>query len=150
LGQTEDAERAFRKAIELEPQIDDNYTDLGNTYLQSGKFQEAIRIFEKALTLEADAINYSNLATALFYLQQYQACIPIFEKAVELAPKSEELTGNLADAYRWSGQNDKAIKTYFAAVDLSWQTLRRNPKDAETRGRMAVYYAKMGDLENAR
>jgi tetratricopeptide (TPR) repeat protein len=150
LGQTEEAERAFRKAIELEPKINDNYTDLGNTYLQSGKFQDAIRIFEKALTLEADAINYSNLATALFYLQQYQSCVPILEKAMELAPNSEELMGNLADAYRWSGQTDKATKTYFAAVDLSWQTLHRNPKDADTRGRMAVYYAKMGDLENAR
>ncbi len=150
LGQTDDAERAFTKAIELEPKIDDNYTDLGNTYLQSGRFQQAIRIFEKALTLEADAINYSNLATALFYLQQYQSCVPIFEKAVQLSPKSEELVGNLADGYRWSGRSDEAMKTYFAAVDLSWQTLRRNPKDADARGRMAVYYAKMGDLENAR
>ncbi len=58
--------------------------------------------------------------------------------------------GNLADAYRWSSQKDKATETYFRAAVLGGQSLNLNPKDAGVRGRMAVYYAKMGDLENAR
>jgi eukaryotic-like serine/threonine-protein kinase len=150
LGRTEEAEQAFNKAIELEPQIDSNYTDLGNTYLQSGKFREAIPIFEKAVGFEPDAINYSNLGTALFYLRQYRSSALMFQKAVNLAPESEEIMGNLADAYRWSNQKDKTMETYFRAVALGGQSLDLNPKDADTRGRIAVYYAKMDDFENAR
>jgi Flp pilus assembly protein TadD/TolB-like protein len=150
LGRTNAAERAFRRAIELAPQINDNYTDLGNAYLQSGRFQEAVPIFERAVELEPDAINYSNLATALFYLHQYQSAVVMFQKTMRLDPKSEELTGNLADAYRWSGQKEQAIATYFQAVILGAQELNLNPRDADTRGRMAMYYAKMGDFESAR
>jgi len=150
LGRTSDAERALRKAIELEPQIDDNYTDLGDAYLQSGEFREAIGLYEKALKLNPDASNYSNLGTAQFYLGQYQQSVAMFQKAIALDPKSEELMGNLADAYRWSRQPDKALAAYFHATILGDQALELNPKDAETRGRMAVYYAKMDDFETAR
>jgi len=150
LGRTDEAQRAFRRAIQLAPQINDNYTDLGSAYLQSGRFQEAIPLFERAVALEADAINYSNLATALFYLQQYQSAVEMFQKATRLDPGSEELMGNLADAYRWSGQKDKAMETYFQAAILGSQSLNSNPRDADARGRMAMYYAKMGDFESAR
>ena len=150
LGLTEKAESAFQTAIQLEPEIDDNYTDLGSTYLQAGRFQDAVPLFEKAVKLQPDAINYSNLGTALFYLRQYEGAVSIFQKAVTLDSGSEELMGNLADAYRWSNQKDKATEIYFRAAVLGSQSLNLNPKDAGVRGRIAVYYAKMGDLENAR
>jgi serine/threonine-protein kinase len=150
LGRTNAAEQAFRKAIDLAPQISDNYTDLGNVYLQSGKFQEAVPIFERAVELEPDAINYSNLATALFFQGKYRSAAEVFQKAIRLDPGSEPLMGNLADAYRWSGQKEHAMATYFQAVILGAQELNLNPRDADTRGRMAMYYAKMGDFESAR
>lgn len=150
LGRTKDAEQAFRKAMELAPLIDDNYTNLGNAYLQSGRVREAVGFYEKAVALGPDAINYSNLGTALFYLGKYRASVPIFLKAVKLDSRSETLMGNLADAYRWSDQSGKATETYFRAVVLGCQYLDTNPRDADTRGRLAVYYAKMGDFENAR
>jgi Flp pilus assembly protein TadD/TolB-like protein len=150
LGRTNAAELAFRRAIELAPQISDNYTDLGNAYLQSGRFQEAVPIFERAVELEPDAINYGNLGTALFFLRKYPVAVETFQKAIRLDPKSETLTGNLADAYRWSGQRELAVATYFQAAILGAQELNLNPRDADTRGRMAMYYAKMGDFESAR
>jgi Flp pilus assembly protein TadD len=42
------------------------------------------------------------------------------------------------------------MATYFQAVILGAQELNLNPRDADTRGRMALYYAKMGDFESAR
>jgi len=42
------------------------------------------------------------------------------------------------------------LAAYFHATILGDQALELNPKDAETRGRMAVYYAKMDDFETAR
>jgi Flp pilus assembly protein TadD len=42
------------------------------------------------------------------------------------------------------------MATYFQAVILGAQELNLNPRDADTRGRMAMYYAKMGDFESAR
>jgi hypothetical protein len=56
---------AFKTAIDLEPQISDNCTNLGNTYLQVGWFEESVGLFGKAIAIEAD-LNYSNLGTGIF------------------------------------------------------------------------------------
>jgi tetratricopeptide (TPR) repeat protein len=83
-----------------------------------GRFQESVGLFEKAIAIQADSINYSNLGTSLFYLRQYQAAVSAFEKAVQADSRSEVLMRNLADAYRWTGQKPKAQETYFRAVAL--------------------------------
>jgi tetratricopeptide (TPR) repeat protein len=72
----------------------------------------------------------------------------MFEKAVEINPKDEQLTGNLADAYRWSGHTPQAVSTYEKAIALAYQELQVNPRAAGTVGDLALYYAKKGDVEN--
>ncbi|MGH9579692.1 MAG: TPR end-of-group domain-containing protein, partial [Terriglobales bacterium] len=60
-------------------------------------------------------------------------------------PSEEVAVGNLADAYRWSGQNDKAQATYDRAIALAYKALQVNPRNAATLGSLALYYAKKGD-----
>ena len=72
----------------------------------------------------------------------------MFEKAVEINPKDEASTGNLADAYRWSGRTQQAVSTYDKAIALAYQELQVNPRAASTVGDLALYYAKKGDLDN--
>jgi tetratricopeptide (TPR) repeat protein len=52
---------------------------------------------------------------------------------------------NLADAYRWTGQNAKATETYDKAIALAYKALQVNPNSAETRCYLGTYYAKKGD-----
>src|SRR4029077_11055258 len=108
LGQTDKAIAAYQHVIELEPNIDDGYLNIGAIYFQQGKYNECIPQFQKALEVQPYWLTYSNLGTAYFYLKRYGEAVTMFEKSVEMAPNEQLAVGNLADAYRWSGQKDKA------------------------------------------
>jgi len=50
----------------------------------------------------------------------------------------------LADAYREAKQYEKAQTLYDQAIELAYERLQINGKDADTMGNLALYYAKKG------
>jgi serine/threonine protein kinase/Flp pilus assembly protein TadD len=147
-GDTEKALQEYHRVTELAPDHAAGFANLGGAYLRLGKWSEAIPPLQRALELQPDGGAYSNLGTANFYLRRYDEAVKMFEKAVEINPKDEALTGNLADAYRWSGRSQEAVATYEKAIALAYQQLQVNPRAAETVGDLALYYAKKGDVDN--
>jgi tetratricopeptide (TPR) repeat protein len=145
LGRYEEALTAFRKIIELEPDNAFGYLNVGVIFFQQGKYEECIPYFQKALKIQPHYSIYSNLGTAYFYLKRYADSVPMFEKAVELNSNDGVFMGNLADAYRWSGQLDKANTTYDRAIALSFKELQVNPRDADVMDHLSLYYAKKGN-----
>jgi serine/threonine-protein kinase len=144
LGEYDKALIALRRVIELEPENSFGYLNVGVIYFQQGKYEECLPYFQKSLQIQPDDKTYSNLGTAYFYLKRYNDSVPMFEKAVQMSPNVEELTGNLADAYRWSGQREKANVTYDKAIALAYKELAVNPRNSDTMGSLALYYAKKG------
>jgi serine/threonine-protein kinase len=144
VGEYDKALIALRHVIELEPENSFGYLNLGVVYSQQGKYEESIPYFEKSLHIQPDDKTYTDLGTAYFYLKRYNDSVPMFEKAVQMSPNVEEFTGNLADAYRWSGQREKANATYDKAIALAYKQLAVNPRDSDTMGSLALYYAKKG------
>jgi serine/threonine-protein kinase len=149
LGENEKALASFRRVTEIEPDNPLGHENIGLAYVRQGKWAEAVPAFEKALELQPYYSTYSNLGTAYFYLKRYADAVKMFEKAVELNPNEEIAVGNLADAYRWSGQLEKARATYDRAIALAYKELQVNPKKAGTVGSLALYYAKKGDGKQA-
>jgi eukaryotic-like serine/threonine-protein kinase len=149
VGDNDEALSAFRKVTELEPDNAFGYMNIGGVYFRQGKYNEAIPFFEKAIKLQPPAALYSDLGTTYFFLRRYDEAVKMFEKAVEMSPNSEWMVGNLADAYRWSGQADCAQSTYNKAIGLAYKDLQVNPHGAETMGNLALYYAKKGDSTQA-
>jgi tetratricopeptide (TPR) repeat protein len=144
VGEYDNALIALRHVIELEPENSFGYLNVGAIYFQQGKYEESIPFFQKSLQIQPDAKTYSDLGTAYFYLKRYNDSVPMFEKAVQISPNVEEFTGNLADAYRWSGQREKANATYDKAIALAYKELAVNPRNSDTMGSLALYYAKKG------
>ena len=144
LGDYEKALSALRHVIELEPGNSFGYLNVGVVYLEQGKYEECIPYFQKSLQIQPNEKTYSNLGTAYFYLKRYNESVSMFEKAVEMNPTAERFTGNLADAYRWSGQREKANVTYDKAIALAYKELAVNPRNSDTMGSLALYYAKKG------
>ena len=142
LGEYDKALIALRRVIELEPENSFGYLNVGVIYFQQGKYEECLPYFQKSLKIQPDDKTYSDLGTTYFYLKRYNDSVPMFEKAVELNPNVEQLTGNLADAYRWSGQREKANATYDKAIALAYKELAVNPRNSDTMGSLALYYAK--------
>lgn len=145
LGEYDKALASFQRVIELEPDNSFGYMNVGVVYFEEGKYKESIPYFQKSLAIQPSYLTYSNLGSAYFYLKRYADSVPMFEKAVELNPNDQLFMGNLADAYRWSGQRDKAIATYNQAIALAYKELEVNPKDTEALECLALYYGKKGN-----
>jgi tetratricopeptide (TPR) repeat protein len=72
------------------------------------------------------------------------------ERASQLTPKSEQVWGNLGDAYACvSGRKRDAESAYRHAVRLGQERLKVNSSDAETLSVVALYEAKLGDKSTA-
>lgn len=149
LGEFEKALNAFRRVTEMEPDNVYGYDNVGAVYIGQGKWSESIPQFERALQLQPDLVAYSNLGTAYFHLRRYDEAARMFEKAVEISPNEQLVLGNLADAYRWSGQSKQAMSTYDKAIAVAYQELQVNPRDAATMQSLALYYAKKGNQAQA-
>jgi len=149
IGDSEHALQEFRRVTEIEPDNPVGYRNIGLAYYRQGKWSECIPAYQKALQLMPHFATYTNLGVAYFYLKQYDQAAAMFEKAVEMNPNEEIAVGNLADAYRWSGQKDKADAAYGKAIALAYKELQVNPRNASSMGSLALYYAKKGDSAKA-
>jgi serine/threonine protein kinase/tetratricopeptide (TPR) repeat protein len=149
LGDFTNAVDCYRRVIELDPNNPYAYNNLGAVLLQSGRFQEAVEPLQKSLQFSADGQAYSNLGAAYFYLKQYDKAITAYEKSVQLVPNSDMFVGNLAEAYDLAGQKDRARSTFEQAIALAYKSLQVNPRDAITKGRLALWYGKKGDARQA-
>lgn len=146
----EEAIAAFKRVTELAPENARGFNDLGAVYMQAGRPADAIPAFQQALELDPLPDTYSNLGIAYAQAGRFGDAVPMFEKAVELEPGDEMFVGNLADGYRWAGQQDKAAETYDKAIALALNDLQVNPRDATARASLALYYAKKGNASQAR
>jgi serine/threonine-protein kinase len=149
LGQNEKSVAALRRATELAPENPTCWANLGAAYYRLGRWSDAIPVFQKAIELEPKAFYYSQLGVAFFFVGKFQEAAKIFETAVEKDSRNDFIKLNLADAYRWSNQRDKAAAAYDSAIALSYRTLEVNPKSSEAMVNLALAYAKKGDATSA-
>jgi Flp pilus assembly protein TadD len=73
----------------------------------------------------------------------------MYEKAIQLNANSPVPLRNLAQAYRRSGQEQKAITTYDRAISAAYSELQVNPQNADVMGTLAMCYAAKGELSRA-
>ena len=145
LGDTGKALEEAKRVTELQPDSVQGWDNLGNAYERAGKYDESIAAYQKSIALSPTWSAYSNLGNSYFVLKRYNDAVKAFEKATELGPNQDLAMGNLADAYRASGQKDKAAATYEKAIALAFQDLQVNPQNTGAMGDLALYYAKKGD-----
>lgn len=145
LGDYQKALAAYNKVTQMNPDNATGYDMSGMVLAQEGNYQASIPAFQKAISISPDWTAYTNLGTAYFLLKQYSQAADMYAKAVQFDPNNEINIGNLADAYRFSGQLDKARSAYQQAISLAYKQLQTNPQDADVMEHLGQYYAKTGD-----
>ncbi|MBW8039050.1 MAG: tetratricopeptide repeat protein [Planctomycetes bacterium] len=91
LNKFDDAEKAFGKVITLEPQRSNGYRELALLYIKTGqKIPQAMQLAEKAVALEATALNYFALGWACYKNGDNAKALPAMKRAVELEPGNPE------------------------------------------------------------
>lgn len=148
-GDYEKALTQFQQVMRLTPDNAAGYENTGNVYMQEGDFAHAVPALERALQLSPSFWHYSNLGSAYFYVKRFADSAKMLEKAAAINPNQEALVGNLAEAYLFAGQKEKARATFDKAIALAYAQLQVNPRDAETMGDLAIYYACEGQPEQA-
>jgi tetratricopeptide (TPR) repeat protein len=86
-----EAESAYRKALDINPNYERAYINLGNVYLSKGEIDKALIAYEKTLSLNPQHANaHKNLALALYATGNYKLAITHYDKAIELGVSPDQ------------------------------------------------------------
>ncbi len=105
------SEDSFRKAIEINPENDRAYTELGWIYREQGRHSEAVDLFNKALELNPENDRaYVELGRVCQAQGKHSEAADLFNKALELDPENDRTYGAFAVLYEETGKPELAIK----------------------------------------
>ena len=95
----EDAEAAYRKALELDPDSVAAWNNLGIVLHNQRRYPEAEAAYRKALELDPDCVHaWNNLGNALNNQYRYPEAEAAYRKALELDPDYVQAWNNLGNA----------------------------------------------------
>jgi hypothetical protein len=139
-----------RRIRELEGVVADNpsagnYEELGQLYLDDGKWQKARTAYDRAISARTDSPDpFYRRGIAEIELGEYLAAVPDLERAVQSNPKYDfgRAGGLLAFAYAKTGQKEKADRLFAEVVKTSTLT--------ETQFHYAEFLAEQGRKAEAK
>jgi protein O-mannosyl-transferase len=95
------------------------YDNLGNVYLQTGRLDEAMACFQKAIPFQPhNAMTYSDIGNLYLKKGQLDTAIAYFQKALKIESVIPIAWYNLGNAYVQKGQLDLAIQSWQKAVAI--------------------------------
>ena len=110
----------YKDAIETAPGFAPLYCVLGDIYLSTGYFEDAITEYKMAIWLDSFNIAaYRHLCRAYEEQGDYNQAIDIYNKLIAMAPNMPDLYSNLANIYYIKGEFDLAISNYQTAITLN-------------------------------
>jgi TolB-like protein/tetratricopeptide (TPR) repeat protein len=123
LGQREEAERAMRRAVQVEPAYWGAYKALGAFLFASGRNDEAAAAFRRVTELTpASASGFNNLGATLQMAGQLDGAAEAFRRSLALEP-NESAYSNLGTVYYYLGRFDDAAAEYRRGVELAGKNL---------------------------
>ncbi|MGB3267387.1 MAG: tetratricopeptide repeat protein, partial [Microcoleus sp.] len=100
--------------------MDNDYHDLGNSLQSSGRFDEAVAAYRKAVELNPDfSWSYHNLGDVLLKLERFDDAVCAYKKAVELNPDFSWSYHNLGDALLKLREWEEAAAAYRCEIALN-------------------------------
>lgn len=91
--------------------------ELARQYNFSGRYQEAIELFDELLKINANNADYLlGIGQSYLWSDRAETSIGYLQKAAQIAPDYEDVQRALAQAYRNSGQPEKANAVYRDAL----------------------------------
>ena len=134
-----DAETLWRTTIDRNPACWLARINLGNTLLDKGETEEAIRQFQEAIRYKPDyADAHIDLGAAFLNQGRADGAISQFQEAIRLEPDYAQAHMNLGIALLNQGQTEEAIRQFQEAIRLKtdYAEAHYNPASpSSTKGR---------------
>jgi len=118
-GDTAGALQSFSEAIILDPENNWFYINKAATEADSGNTQEALKTINKLVVQSPEwSIGYNFKAALLHSMNKDAEALTAYADAMKAEPKSAQILTNRGDLHLQSGQKDKAVKDYIAALAI--------------------------------
>ena len=138
-----EAEKAFKKALDLEPNNEDALTGLALVYSDLGNTKEATDLLRKAAEKNPNPRSLITLASSYEQMKEYSLAAETLKKALEQSPGNVEIQRGLAQDLLFADQLDEALKIYE-------QLATDDPKDVQSRLRISQVYRQKREFAKAR
>lgn len=113
-GKLDDAMRAYRRVIEMQPDWPEAHMNLGCVFFQRGELENARTEFR--ITLELDPKNagcHFNLGCLLDEIGESEKAVEHLRRAIDLEPGHADAHFNLASAYENRGEKQLALQHWI-------------------------------------
>ena len=142
-GKLEEAERIYRRAIDVNPDDEDTHFNLAIALNRQGRVEEAVAAYEEALTIFPDYVEAQhNIANALLSLGRTNDAIARLEEAVALNPDYGPVLNNLGRIRALGQEWDAAIELLARAVEV-------DPENYEYNFNLGTTHLRKGDFPKA-
>lgn len=138
-----DAEAAFKKVLQIEPDNEDAVTGLASVYSDRGDAKGSSALLERLTKKNPSPRSFLALASNYETMHEYALAAEAYKKAIDLDPTHTEWNQALAQDQALAGRYDDAVKTYQALAEA-------NPQDATPYVGMAQIYREKKELTAAR
>lgn len=149
-GRSADAEKEWRRVVDLTPDNPRGYSNLGVVDLDQKRYEDAARMLEKSIAIKPTDVAYSNLGLVYYYQAQYPDAARYFEQAIQMNDRDSGRWHNLASAYQWSSEKEKARVAFQRTAELAEEERRVNPRDPDLLLRLADAYSMLDQRQRAR
>ena len=137
-----DEETLWADAVAKGPEMARPYANLGKSYLEQGRNEDAARVSYRAIEIDPTLEKaYYNLGTAHLNQGEPELAISHYQRALELRPDLFEARNNLGNALQELGRLQEAVEAYEAAIELL-------PR-AQVYHNMGGALLRLGDVERA-
>jgi len=118
-GRLSQAETAYQRILESDPNQPIALHLLGVVAHQTGKNDVAVDLITRAIAIDPDlAEAHSNLGTALRDLGKLEEAVTSYHKALALKPDYADAHNNLGNALKDLGEPEEAVASYHKALNL--------------------------------
>ena len=118
-GRVAEAERIFRRIVELQPAHADASHCLAICLSQRGDFQSALPHYAAALKLNPTHVGcLNNMGNALQGLRRFDAALDCYEQAIALDPGNSTFHTNRGNCLKELGRPEEALASYTQALSL--------------------------------
>ncbi len=138
-----DAEREFKRSIELRPNYASAHQWYGEYLTMMGRFKEAPEEFKRALAVEPlSPVIHSALASSLYYSRQYDAAIEECRKTISIDP-------NFVSPHTFLGRAHTQKAAYPEALAELQKALALSEGNSNELAALAYGYALSGKRDEA-
>ncbi len=143
LGARDDAARAYRRAVRIEPQNAGAWNNLGNVLRATGETAGAVDAFRHALEYGGEQLEFRyNLGLALLDRGSAREALEAFDRVLQSRPGLADALNARGNALRALGRTDEAIEAHREAVEAA-------PRNPELRNNLGCALEAAGRVQAA-